>query len=114
VPTVREGDGLALSSRNTRLAPAEREAARCIPRALGIAATVVATGESKAPAVVARAEAEIAREPRARLEYAELRDPETLEEVSEVTAPALLALAVWVGGVRLIDNRVLVPGGTDR
>ena len=114
VPTVREADGLALSSRNTRLAPAEREAARCIPRALGIAATVVATGESKAPAVVARAEAEIAREPRARLEYAELRHPETLEEVSEVTAPALLALAVWVGGVRLIDNRVLVPGGTDR
>ena len=114
VPTVREADGLALSSRNTRLAPAEREAARCIPRALGIAATVVATGETKAPAVVSRAEAEIAREPRARLEYAELRDPETLEEVSEVTAPALLALAVWVGGVRLIDNRVLVPGGTDR
>jgi pantoate--beta-alanine ligase len=114
VPTVREADGLALSSRNTRLAPAEREAARCIPRALGIAATVVATGETKAPAVVSRAEAEIAREPRARLEYAELRAPETLEEVSEVTAPALLALAVWVGGVRLIDNRVLVPGGTDR
>jgi len=114
VPTVREADGLALSSRNVRLGPPEREAARCIPRALGIAATVVATGERKAAAVVGRAEAEIAREPRARLEYAELRDPETLEEVSEVTAPALLALAVWVGGVRLIDNRVLVPGGTDR
>jgi pantoate--beta-alanine ligase len=114
VPTVREGDGVALSSRNARLAPADREAARCIPRALGVAGAVVATGERRAAAVVGRAEAEIAREPRARLEYAELRDPRTLEEVSEVTAPALLAMAVWVGGVRLIDNRVLVPGGTDR
>jgi pantoate--beta-alanine ligase len=114
VPTVREGDGVALSSRNARLAPPDREAARCIPRALGVAGAVVATGERRAAAVVGRAEAEIAREPRARLEYAELRDPQTLEEVSEVTAPALLAMAVWVGGVRLIDNRVLVPGGTDR
>ncbi|HEY3187513.1 MAG TPA: pantoate--beta-alanine ligase [Solirubrobacteraceae bacterium] len=114
VPTVREADGLALSSRNGRLGVTDREAARCIPRALGVAAAVVATGEHRAAAVIGRAEAEIAREPRARLEYAELRDPRTLEEVSEVAAPALLALAVWVGGVRLIDNRVLVPGGADR
>jgi pantoate--beta-alanine ligase len=114
VPTVREGDGVALSSRNARLGAADREAARCIPRALGVAGAVVATGERRAAAVVGRAEAEVAREPRARLEYAELRDPQTLEEVSEVTAPALLAMAVWVGGVRLIDNRVLVPGGTDQ
>ena len=114
VPTVREADGLAMSSRNARLAPADREAARCIPRALGVAAAVAETGERRAAAVVGRAEAEIAREPRARIEYAELRDPQTLEEVTEVTAPALLAMAVWVGGVRLIDNRVLVPGGTDR
>jgi pantoate--beta-alanine ligase len=114
VPTVREADGLAMSSRNTRLGPADREAARCIPRALGVAAAIVETGERRAAAVVGRAEAEIAREPRARIEYAELRDPQTLEEVTQVTAPALLAMAVWVGGVRLIDNRVLVPGGTDR
>jgi len=114
VPTVREADGLAMSSRNVRLAAADREAARCIPRALGVAAAVVETGERRAAAVVGRAEAEIAREPRARIEYAELRDPQTLEEVTEVTASALLAMAVWVGGVRLIDNRVLVPGGTDR
>jgi len=114
VPTIREADGLAMSSRNARLGSADREAARCIPRALGVAAAVVETGERRAAAVVGRAEAEIAREPRARLEYAELRDPQSLEEVTEVTAPALLAMAVWVGGVRLIDNRVLVPGGTDR
>jgi pantoate--beta-alanine ligase len=53
-------------------------------------------------------------EPRARLEYAELRDPATLRAVDVVVGPTLLALAVWVGGVRLIDNRVLVPEGSNR
>ncbi|HZP43406.1 MAG TPA: pantoate--beta-alanine ligase [Candidatus Binatia bacterium] len=115
VPTVREADGVALSSRNRLLPPADREAARVVPRALAAAEAAAAAGERRAAAIVAAATAEIAREPRARLEYAELRDPETLEEVGEeVAAPALLALAVWVGGVRLIDNRVLVPeGGRD-
>lgn len=111
VPTVREVDGLALSSRNRLLDPSSREAARCVPRALAAAADAVGEGEKRPAVVVGRATAEIAAEPRARLEYAELRDPETLEEVTEVSAPALLAVAVWVGGVRLIDNRVLVPGG---
>jgi pantoate--beta-alanine ligase len=111
VPTVREVDGLALSSRNRRLDPSGREAARCVPRALAAAAEAVREGEMRPAAVVGRATAEIAAEPGARLEYAELRDPATLEEVADVTAPALLAVAVWVGGVRLIDNRVLVPGG---
>src|SRR5205823_5635659 len=54
---------------------------------------------------------QLAGERRARLEYAELRDPETLAELAEVAGPALLAVAVWVGGVRLIDNRLLVPEG---
>jgi pantoate--beta-alanine ligase len=108
VPTVREADGLALSSRNRLLGTAEREAARCVPRALAAATEAVRAGET---AVLARATAEIAAEPRARLEYAELRDPQTLAEVMEVAAPTLLALAVWVGGVRLIDNTLLVPGG---
>jgi pantoate--beta-alanine ligase len=109
VPTVREADGLALSSRNRLLAPGDREAARCVPRALEAAADAVEQGETRAAALVARATAEIAAEPRARVEYAELRDPDSLEEVEEVTAPTLLALAVWVGGVRLIDNRVVIP-----
>ena len=111
VPTVREPDGLALSSRNRRLAPDDREAARCVPRALNAAAELVLAGERRAGPVVARATAVIAGERRARLEYAELRDPETLGEVAEVAGPALLAVAVWVGGVRLIDNRLLVPEG---
>jgi hypothetical protein len=57
---------------------------------------------------------EIAACPRARLEYAEVRDPETLEEVDEVTAPVLLGVAVWVGEVRLIDNRLLAPAEAER
>ena len=114
VATVREPDGLALSSRNRRLGADDRAAARCVPRALDAAAAGVRVGERRAAAVVARATGVIGAEGRARLEYAELRDPETLAEVTEVAGPALLALAVWVGGVRLIDNRMLVPEGDDR
>jgi pantoate--beta-alanine ligase len=109
VPTVREADGLAMSSRNRLLSPADRQAARCVPAALDAAAAAVARGEAEAAAVVGAAGAAIAAEAKARLEYAEARDPETLEVVEAVTGPTLLALAVWVGSVRLIDNRVLVP-----
>jgi len=114
VPTVREADGLALSSRNRRLSADEREAARCVPRALDAAAEMAATGETRPAMIVGRVEMEIAASPRARLEYAEVRDPETLEEVEEVTAPALLGVAVWVGDVRLIDNRLLAPAEAER
>src|SRR5262249_59183979 len=114
VRRVRGAEGVARSSRNKRLGPGDREAARCLPRALAAAAELVAAGERRGSAVLARVEAEIAAEPRARLEYAALCDPDTLEDVTDVKAPALVALAVWVGGVRLIDNRVLVPGGSQR
>jgi len=114
VPTVREADGLALSSRNRRLTPDDREAARCLPRALDAGAEMVATGETRPAMIVGRAKMEIASCPRARLEYAEVRDPETLEEVDEVTAPVLLGVAVWVGEVRLIDNRLLAPAEAER
>jgi len=110
VPTVREPDGLALSSRNRLLDADGRQAAVCVPRALDAAAAAVARAEVRGAAVVEAAVRTITSEPRARLEYAELRDPETLEVVEEVGAPTLLALAVWVGNVRLIDNRVLHPG----
>jgi pantoate--beta-alanine ligase len=114
VPTVREADGLALSSRNRLLAGDARVAARCVPRALEAAAAAVAAGETAAAVVAERATAAIAAEPLARLEYAEIRDPDTLAEVEVVDGPALLALAAWVGGVRLIDNRILIPRGADR
>jgi len=110
VPTIREADGLAMSSRNRLLSSDERQVARCVPGALAAAADAVGRGETRAATVVRAASAVIAAEPRARLEYAEARDPGTLEAVDVVTGPTLLALAVWVGSVRLIDNRVLVPG----
>lgn len=114
VPTVREADGLALSSRNRLLGPEARTAARCVPRALAAAAAAVTAGDTAAAVIVERATAAIAAEPLARLEYADIRDPDSLTEVDVVTGPALLAVAVWVDGVRLIDNRILSPGGIDR
>jgi pantoate--beta-alanine ligase len=110
VPTVREADGVALSSRNQRLSSPERAAARCLPRALEAAAKRVEAGETAGGRIVDAAAAVIDQEPLARLEYAECRDPNSLEDVVVVDRPTLLALCVWVGGVRLIDNRVLAPG----
>src|SRR5262249_18466955 len=113
VRTGREDEGVALSSRNRRLGAA-RPAARCVPAALTAAAGVVAGGERRVAAVLGAATACIDAEPQARLEYAELRDPASLETVTEGSGPTLRALAVWVAGVRLIDNRVLVPEGESR
>jgi pantoate--beta-alanine ligase len=104
VPTVRERDGLALSSRNRRLGAAERAAARCVPRALRAAVDLAAAGDRTREGLLAAARREVEAEPLARIEYAELRHPETLEEVATVEDQARLAVAVWVGEVRLIDN----------
>ena len=112
VPTVREPDGVAMSSRNRRLNADERLAARCVPAALAAAAEEVARGTRRAAVVVAAVRHAIAAEPLARLEYAEVCDPVSLERVDFVTEPAVLALAVWVGPVRLIDNATLVPPGS--
>lgn len=112
VPTVRESDGLALSSRNRLLSTEGRVAARCVPTALAVAEAAVDGGLERAETILERVHTVIARESRARVEYAELRDPHTLQEVETVAAPTLLALAVWVDDVRLIDNRVLNGEGT--
>jgi pantoate--beta-alanine ligase len=106
-PIVREADGLALSSRNARLGDAERRAARCLARGLAAAEALAAAGEREGRRLVAAAAAEIAAEPLARAEYASLVDPETLAPVATLEGRALLALAAWVGGTRLIDNRLL-------
>jgi pantoate--beta-alanine ligase len=104
VPTVREADGVALSSRNRLLQPRERAAARCMPRALRAARDAAAAGERSRHGLLAALEREIAAEPLARLEYAELCDPDTLDALPELTRAGRLAVAVWVGQVRLIDN----------
>ncbi|WP_295692807.1 pantoate--beta-alanine ligase [Lapillicoccus sp.] len=111
VPTVREPDGLAMSSRNTYLAPSDREVALCLSRALRAGAAVAVDGPS---AVRRGARAVVVEEPLALIDYLVLVHPETLQDVPEwFRGEALLAVAGRVGTTRLIDNfPVLVgPGG---
>lgn len=114
--TVREADGVALSSRNANLDPEARSQAVVLVRALEAAESAVAAGERDTARLLHRVRAEIAKAPRAEIDYAELRHPETLEPSSDpLDGPALLALAVFLrppeaeegATVRLIDNRVL-------
>ncbi|MEN8181998.1 MAG: pantoate--beta-alanine ligase [Myxococcota bacterium] len=118
VPIVREADGLALSSRNALLDPALRGEARALVRALTTAERAVAGGERSSARLLAIAHLELAKARRGRIDYAELRDPHTLEPAPErLVGEALLALAVRFpargedprASVRLIDNRVLCP-----
>jgi pantoate--beta-alanine ligase len=106
---VREADGVAMSSRNAYLSPPERAAARCLSQALAAAGALVRRGESDGLRILAAARRVIADEPLARLDYASLVDPETLADVNSVEGAALLALAVYVGKTRLIDNTLLSP-----
>jgi pantoate--beta-alanine ligase len=117
-PIVREPDGLALSSRNRRLDPESRRQAVALSRALDAAESAVASGERDAATLLDLVRAELAAAPRARIDYAELRDPDSLAEApARLDAPTLLALAVFFpveegpepATVRLIDNRVLRP-----
>jgi pantoate--beta-alanine ligase len=103
-PLVREPDGLALSSRNVYLGPAERKAALSLSTGLRWAEKAVAAGERDAARIVAGVRAVIEAEPLARIDYVEAIDPETLEPVAEVRGEVLLALAVFFGATRLIDN----------
>ena len=107
-PTVRETDGLAMSSRNAYLNPAEREAALCLSRALCRAERLVQRGERAGAAILRCVTAEITHEPLAQLEYAKLCDAETLAELETLNTTAVLALAVRIGKTRLIDNRLLL------
>jgi pantoate--beta-alanine ligase len=111
-PIVRQADGLAMSSRNAYLSGAERQAALCLSKALHAAATQTERGETDALRILAAARRVITDEPLARVDYAALVDPDTLEEVTTVRAPALLALAVHIGKTRLIDNCMLSPQST--
>ena len=106
-PIVREPDGLAMSSRNAYLSGPERQAALCLSKALRAAAEQVTRGETDALRILAAARRIITDEPLARLDYAALVDPETLEDVTAVRAPTLLALGVHIAKTRLIDNCIL-------
>lgn len=109
VPIVREADGLAMSSRNVYLTPEERAQALSLSRGLAAAEAAFRAGERDAAALVAAARAPIDAAPLARIDYVELRDAEELTPMTRVDGRAVLALAVFFGKTRLIDNRVLVP-----
>lgn len=103
-PTVREPDGLAISSRNVHLSPAERTAAAVVHRALDAARARWAAGERSADALRATMTEVLATEPLARPEYVSVADAATLGELDRVDGPALLSMAVRFGNTRLIDN----------
>lgn len=103
VPTVREADGLAMSSRNARLSPPDRAAAPALYAALTRAAQRLRGGEDPAP-VLEAARAEILAGGFARVEYLDLRHPQTLTPLDRLDGPARLLAAAWLGPVRLIDN----------
>ena len=112
LPTVREPDGVAMSSRNAYLSTEEREAALALPRALALARRMVEEDGVRDAAAVRRAAKElIGREPLARIDYVSVSDSETLEELCEIDRPALMLLAVRIGGTRLIDNAQIFPKG---
>ncbi len=106
-PTVREADGLALSSRNRYLSPTERQQALALSRALDAVATRFRAGEHRTEDLVAAAAATLREEPAVRLDYLAVVDPETLLPVEEAFLGTLVAITAWVGSTRLIDNVVL-------
>lgn len=110
-PIVREKDGLAMSSRNTYLKPEERPAALRLNRSLKEAQELVTSGERNAAVILKAVNTCLTTGGGATVDYARLCNPDTIEDVEVLSGPTLLALAVWVGKTRLIDNRVLQLAG---
>jgi len=107
LPTVREPDGLAMSSRNTYLNPEERQAAIVVYQALSLAQKLWSQGEKDAEEIRHQMTKLIQKEPLADINYVSVADPQTLEELDKVNPPALVSMAVKIGKTRLIDNIVL-------
>jgi len=107
-PTVREADGLAMSSRNRYLSPEQRQQALVLSRALRRVEAEIGAGLVDAPPLIDAGLAVLADEPEIRVDYFSVVDPNTLEDVVDVTAGALVAVAAVVGPARLIDN-VVIP-----
>ncbi|HYV64214.1 MAG TPA: pantoate--beta-alanine ligase [Bryobacteraceae bacterium] len=107
VPTVREPNGLAMSSRNQRLTPADRRIAPALYQALCEAERAIQSGSRSVAAVRQGALALLAQSPALRIEYLEVVDPKTFQPVDKLNGAVRIVAAVWLGNVRLIDN--LVP-----
>ncbi|MBI3040860.1 MAG: pantoate--beta-alanine ligase, partial [Chloroflexi bacterium] len=106
-PTVREPDGLAMSSRNTYLNPEERRAAVVLYESLKLAQRQWSQGEKDAAKLRQTMTALIQKQPLATIDYVSIADNETLEELDKVKPPALVSLAVKIGKTRIIDNEIL-------
>jgi pantoate--beta-alanine ligase len=103
-PTVREEDGLAMSSRNAYLSEEERRAARVIPESLNLAYQTIAGGERKAAVIKDLINKKIKAEPLAEIDYIEVVDGSRLKPVTFINPPVVVAVAVYIGATRLIDN----------
>ena len=103
VPTVRESDGLAISSRNVRLSPEQRQSATVLYRALRAAAARITDGAGLQDAREAALNV-MREEPELRVEYLEIVDAESMQPAGEIRGPVRIAAAVWAGETRLIDN----------
>ena len=110
LPIVREADGLAMSSRNAKLDASQRACALCLSRSLAAARQAFRDGEREVAALHARALAVIGAESAAELDYLEFRDQDSLVPLTKADERTLLALAVRIGAVRLIDNCILGEG----
>jgi pantoate--beta-alanine ligase len=108
-PTVREPDGLAMSSRNTYLSKEERQSALSLSRSLKAARDMVAEGERRADVLVKKVKEMIEAQPHTRIQYVQVVDEETMTDQTEVRPNAVMVLAVFVGQARLIDNMRLWP-----
>jgi pantoate--beta-alanine ligase len=106
-PIVREPDGLAMSSRNLHLSVNDRQRALILHRALQVACRLARNGETNSVALRKVLLGTLSVDPDLRLDYAEIVDPATLLPVSEISSGALIAVAVWIGSTRLIDNLLL-------
>jgi pantoate--beta-alanine ligase len=110
VPTVRESDGLAMSSRNIYLDAEDRQAAIVLFKALSLARQLWQSGEKDTDKIRHQMTSLIQKEPLARIDYVSIADANTLEELDVIDRPALASLAVTIGKIRLIDN-VILKGG---
>ena len=106
-PTVRHEDGLAMSSRNSYLNPSEREAATVLSRALKEAERLISEGEGEAEKIEEEMKKMIEAEPLARIDYISIMDTKDLHHLSKISGEILIALAVFIGNTRLIDNIIM-------
>ena len=106
MPTVREADGLAMSSRNTYLLPEERKAALSLYRSLQIAKELLQKGERKADRILQEMKGTLQSESLVRIDYVQICDAHTLQDVDRIEGEVVVALAAYLGKTRLIDNFV--------